>query len=139
MFDVNRVRQDFPILSRKINGKPLVYLDNAATSQKPRQVIEAVVDYYENHNANVHRGIHTLGDESTRMYSQAREKVAKFIGASDPNELVFVRNSTEGINLVAFSWGAANIGKGDVIVTTQMEHHSNFVPWQELAKRTGAR
>jgi cysteine desulfurase / selenocysteine lyase len=136
---MNDVKQDFPILSRKINGKPLVYLDNAATSQKPKAVIEAMVDYYENHNANVHRGIHTLGDESTRMYQQAREKVAKFIGASDPNELVFVRNTTEGINLVAYAWGMANVGKGEVILTTDMEHHSNMVPWQELAKRTGAR
>src|SRR3989344_9476721 len=136
---MNNVKSDFPILSRKINGQPLVYLDNAATTQKPRQVIEVIRDYYENHNANVHRGIHTLGDESTRMYQRAREKVADFVGASDPNELVFVRNTTEGINLVAYSWGMANVGKGDVIVTTEMEHHSNLVPWQELAKRVRAR
>jgi len=136
---MNNVKSDFPILSRKINGQPLVYLDNAATTQKPRQVIEVIRDYYENHNANVHRGIHTLGDESTRMYQRAREKVADFVGASDPNELVFVRNTTEGINLVAYAWGMANVGKGDVIVTTEMEHHSNLVPWQELAKRVGAR
>lgn len=139
MFDVEQIRQDFPILERKINGKPLVYLDNAATSQKPRQVIEAMVDYYEQHNANVHRGIHTLGDESTRLYGEARQAVAKFIGADDPDELVFVRNTTEGINLVAYAWGMANVSKGDVILTTDMEHHSNMVPWQELAKRTGAR
>ncbi len=136
---MNNIKPDFPILNRKINGKPLVYLDNAATSQKPRQVIEAMVDYYEQYNANVHRGIHTLGDESTRMYQQAREKVAEFIGAGDANELVFVRNTTEGINLVAYSWGMANIKSGDVIVTTEMEHHSNIVPWQELVKRVGAR
>lgn len=139
MLDVDQIKRDFPILQRQINGQPLVYLDNAATSQKPRQVIEAMVDYYQQHNANVHRGIHTLGDESTRMYQQARKKIAKFIGAGDANELVFVRNTTEGINLVAYSWGTANVSKGDVIVTTEMEHHSNLVPWQELAKRVGAR
>src|SRR3990167_4913265 len=136
---MNSIKSDFPILNRKINDKPLVYLDNAATSQKPRQVIEAMVDYYEQHNANVHRGIHTLGDESTCLYSEARETVAKFIGVEDTNELVFVRNTTEGINLVAYSWGMANIKSGDVIVTTEMERHSNLVPWQELAKRVGAR
>ena len=136
---MNSIKSDFPILNRKINDKPLVYLDNAATSQKPRQVIEAMVDYYEQHNANVHRGIHTLGDESTCLYSEARETVAKFIGVEDTNELVFVRNTTEGINLVAYSWGMANIKSGDVIVTTEMEHHSNLVPWQELAKRVRAR
>ena len=136
---MNSIKSDFPILNRKINHKPLVYLDNAATSQKPRQVIEAMVDYYEQHNANVHRGIHTLGDESTCLYSEARETVAKFIGVEDTNELVFVRNTTEGIKLVAYSWGMANIKSGDVIVTTEMEHHSNLVPWQELAKRVRAR
>lgn len=139
MLDADQIRRDFPILQRQINGRPLVYLDNAATSQKPRQVIEAMVDYYQQHNANVHRGIHTLGDESTRMYQQARKKIAEFIGAGDANELVFVRNTTEGINLVAYSWGTANVSKGDVILTTEMEHHSNLVPWQELAKRVGAR
>ena len=139
MFDIRQIRKDFPILVRQVNGKPLVYLDNAATSQKPRQVIDAIVDYYRNHNANVHRGIHTLGDESTRMYQQARERVAEFVGADDPDELIFVRNTTEAINLVAYSWGTANVGRGDVIVMTEMEHHSNIVPWQELAKRVGAR
>lgn len=139
MLDVDQIRRDFPILQRQINGHPLVYLDNAATSQKPRQVIEAMVDYYQQHNANVHRGIHTLGDESTRLYGEARQAVVKFIGADDPDELVFVRNTTEAINLVAYSWGMANVGRGDVILTTDMEHHSNIVPWQELAKRTGAR
>ncbi len=137
--DIQAIRADFPILSRKIHDKSLTYLDNAATSQKPRQVIQAIVAYYEQHNANVHRGIHVLGDESTRMYHEARETVAKFIGAVDPLELVFVRNTTEGINLVAFSWGMENLGNGDVILTSEMEHHSNIVPWQELGKRVGAR
>src|SRR3989344_1349017 len=136
--NVQQIRQDFPILGRKINSKPLVYLDNAATSQKPKQVIEAIVDYYQNHNANVHRGLHTLGDEATKLYAEARQTIAKFIGA-DPLELVFVRNTTEAINLVAYSWGMAHVGKGDVVVTTEMEHHSNIVPWQELARRVGAR
>lgn len=139
MLDVSRIREDFLILKRKINGKPLVYLDNAATAQKPRQVIGAIVDYYEQHNANVHRGIHSLGDEATRLYAEARQVVAEFIGAKDSRELVFVRNTTEGINLVAYSWGMANVRRGDVVVTTEMEHHSNLVPWQELAKRVGAR
>src|SRR3989344_6090020 len=107
--DIQAIRADFPILSRKIHDKSLTYLDNAATSQKPRQVIQAIVEYYENHNANVHRGIHVLGDESTRMYAQARETVAKLIGAAEPLELAFVRNTTEGINLVAFSWGMEKI------------------------------
>jgi len=137
--DIQAIRADFPILERKIHDKSLTYLDNAATSQKPRQVIQAIVEYYENHNANVHRGIHVLGDESTRLYGEARQAVAKFVGADDPLELVFVRNTTEGINLVAFSWGGENIKSGDVIVTSEMEHHSNIVPWQELAKRVGAR
>ena len=133
------IKRDFPILGRKINGKPLVYLDNAATSQKPKAVIEAEVGYYEQHNANVHRGIHTLGDEATRMYQEAREKVAGFIGAEDSNELVFVRNTTEAINLVAYAWRGEKVKAGEVILTTEMEHHSNIVPWQELARRVGAR
>lgn len=137
MVDVRAIRDDFPILKRTIHGKPPVYLDNAATSQKPKQVIQAMVDYYEQHNANVHRGIHTLGDESTRLYSEARRVVATFIGAKDPNELIFVRNTTEGINLVARAWGEANLTRGDVVLVTQMEHHSNIVPWQMVAKRVG--
>lgn len=145
MFDLEMIRDDFPILSRKVNGKPLVYLDNAATSQKPQVVIDALVDYYRNHNANVHRGIHTLGDESTRMYAEAREKIASFLGAK-PNELVLVRNTTEAINLVAFAWARENLKEGDpstnsgqsVIVVSELEHHSNLVTWQEVAKATGA-
>jgi len=135
-FDAEKIKRDFPILKRRIHGKPLVYLDNAATSQKPKQVIEAMVDYYENHNANVHRGIHTLGDESTRMYAEAREKVAAFVGALT-NELIFVRNATEAINLVAYAWARGNLGEGRVIVTSELEHHSNLVTWQEVAKATG--
>jgi len=139
MLDVKKIKEDFPILKRKVNGKPLVYLDNAATSQKPARVIEAIKDFYENHNANIHRGIHTLGDEATRMYKQARKTVAEFVGSEDENELVFVRNTTEAINLVAYTWGRQNIGKGEVILTTEMEHHSNIVPWQALAKEKGGR
>lgn len=138
MIDVHNIKKDFPILSRKVHGLPLTYLDNAATSQKPKQVIDAISNYYLNHNANIHRGIHTLGDESTRMYQEARAKVAGFIGATSPTELVFVRNTTEAINLVMRSWGEVNISKGDVILTTEMEHHSNMVPWQVLAQKKGA-
>ncbi len=137
--DVEKIRRDFPILSKLVYGKPLVYLDNAATSQKPRQVIQALVDYYEGYNANVHRGVHALSMESTERYEEARRKVAGFIGAPSPENLIFVRNTTEGINLAASSWGAANIGPGDEILVTEMEHHSNLVPWQRLAKAKGAR
>jgi cysteine desulfurase/selenocysteine lyase len=139
MFDINLIRNDFPILARKIHNKPLVYLDNAATSQKPKQVIQALVNYYEQHNANVHRGIHVLGDEATKLYAEARQTVSKFIGANHPSELVFVRNTTEAINLVAYAWGQDNVHKGDLVLTTRMEHHSNIVPWQELVRRVGAR
>lgn len=133
-----RLRADFPILSRKINGYPVVYLDSAATSQKPNQVLAAMDDYYRNQNANVHRGIHTLSVEATEMYESAREKVAEFVGVKDPAEIIFVRNATEAINLVAYSWGRSNIKKSDEIVITVAEHHSNFVPWQQLAAEKGA-
>src|SRR3989344_5339619 len=138
MIDTKKVRADFPILARKIGGKQIAYLDNAATSQKPRQVIEAIADYYKNHNANVHRGIHTLSVEATEAMENARAKVAKFVGVSDPAEIVFVRNATEAINLVAYAWGRLNIDRGDEIVLTIAEHHSNFVPWQQLALENGA-
>lgn len=138
MFDVQKVRRDFPILQRQINGRPLVYLDNAATSQKPRSVIEATKNYYESHNANVHRGIHTLAEEATQMYESARARVARFINARRPEEIIFVRNATEALNLVAFSWGKANLTEGDEIILSEMEHHSNLVPWQILAKEIGA-
>ena len=138
MFPIKKIRADFPILHRKIRGKPLVYLDNAATSQKPKQVIESISNYYKNNNANVHRGIHTLSVEATEMYEAARRKVADFVGVNDAAEIVFVRNATEALNLIAYSWGRLNISKGDEIVVTVAEHHSNFVPWQQLAIENGA-
>jgi len=129
---------DFPILSRVVHGdKRLVYLDSAATSHKPQQVIDAIVEYYTRHNANVHRGIHVLGDESTKLFHESRSKIAKFFGAEE-DELILVRNTTEALNTIAYTWGEMNIGEGDVIVSTVMEHHSNLVPWQQLAKRKGA-
>jgi cysteine desulfurase/selenocysteine lyase len=143
-FDVEAVRKDFPILDRLINGNPLVYLDSGNTSQKPRQVIDAVREHYERHNANVARSVHTLGTESTEAFEGAREKVAGFVGAHSAAEIVFAKNSTEAINLVAhaFSAGADDprlrLGPGDEIVVTEMEHHSNIVPWQLLCQRTGA-
>ncbi len=136
MIDTQAIRRDFPILSRQINGKPLVYLDNAATSQKPKQVIKAVSEYYRRHNANVHRGIHTLAEEATNSYEEARKKVARFINARSEREVVFVRNATEAINLVAYAWGKRNLKQGDEILTTVMEHHSNLVPWQIVARET---
>jgi len=136
---VARIREDFPILKRLVHGKPLVYLDNAATSQKPRQVIEALTYYYENYNANIHRAIHRLGEEATEAYEEVRAQVARFINAPSPECIVFTRNATEAINLVAYTWGRANIGQGDEILLTEMEHHSNLVPWQRLAKEKGAR
>ncbi len=138
MYDVEKVRENFPILKRMVNGKPLVYLDNAATSQKPRSVIQSLVDYYEGYNANVHRGVHTLSVEATDAHEEARRKVAAFINAPNPEDLIFVRNTTEAINLVALTWALANVTKGDRIVATEMEHHSNLVPWQHVAQQTGA-
>jgi cysteine desulfurase/selenocysteine lyase len=138
MLDVERIRTDFPILKRQVHGKPLVYLDNAATSQKPNTVIDAMSDYYRRYNANIHRGVHTLAEEATEAYEQARRKAGRFINAYSSRETVFVRNTTEAINLVALSWGRANVGAGDVIVLSLMEHHSNLVPWQLLAQATGA-
>ena len=136
--DVQRIREDFPVLSRTVHGKPLVYLDNAATSQKPRAVIQALVDYYERHNSNVHRGVHTLSMEATEMYEEARIKVASFIHSPSPEQIVWTRNTTEAINLVAQTWAAANLKPGDEVLLTEMEHHSNLVPWQQVAARTGA-
>ena len=137
MINVQKIRKDFPILSRRIKGKPLVYLDNAATSQKPKAVIEAVQQYYQGYNANIHRGIHTLAEEATSVYEEARKKVAKFIGAAKPAEIVFTRGTTESINLVAYSWARANLKAGDTILLTVMEHHSNLVPWQLLSQEIG--
>jgi cysteine desulfurase / selenocysteine lyase len=138
-FDVDRIRKDFPILSRTIHGSPLVYLDSAATSQKPTAVLDATRDYYEMHNAAAHRGIHLLAEEATDVYEGARDKVAAFLNAPDRREVVFTKNATESINLVAYALGnAARLGPGDEILVTEMEHHSNLVPWQLLAQRTGA-
>jgi cysteine desulfurase/selenocysteine lyase len=135
-YDVQRVRKDFPILDREVRpGVPLVYLDNAATSQKPTQVLDAMRDYYEHHNANVHRGIHTLAEEATALYEGAREKVARFINAATPAEVVFTKNSSEALNLLAH---VLPFGPGDEVVVTEMEHHSNLVPWQLACQRSGA-
>ncbi len=129
---VERIRRDFPIFSRLENGKPLIYLDSAATSQRPIQVINAVVEFYEKINSNVHRGLYTMSEEATEAYEAARANVSSFVGCK-PEELVFTRNATEALNLVAFSWGRANIKQGDTILITQMEHHSNIIPWQILS------
>lgn len=137
--NVEQIRKDFPILQRKIAGKQLVYLDNAATSQKPRSVIDALTGYYEGYNANIHRGIHTLAEEATDAYEAVRETVRDFIDAEHTHEIIFTRNSTEAINLVAYSWGNANILPGDEIVLTAMEHHSNLIPWQRLATERNAK
>jgi cysteine desulfurase / selenocysteine lyase len=133
------VRADFPILDRRINGKPLVYLDSAATSQKPAVVIDAMDDYYRRYNANPHRGVYTISEEATAAYESARQRVATFIHAGSPKEVIFTRNTTEAINLVRYSWGRANVHAGDRILLTEMEHHSNLVPWQLLAQEVGAR
>lgn len=136
--NLEKIRADFPILHQKVHGKPLVYLDSAATTQKPRQVIEAISNYYENYNSNVHRGIHYLSNQATEMYEKARAGVASYLNAEAPEQIVFTRGTTESINLVANSWGGMNLRSGDVILLTEMEHHSNIVPWQLLAQRTGA-
>ncbi len=135
--DIQAIRRDFPILSRKINGQPLIYFDNAATTQKPRQVIDAIVDYYTNHNGNVHRGVHTLSMEATELYEQSREGTARFVNAKSSSEVVFVRGTTEAINLVAHSLGCNKIGEGDEILVSLMEHHSDIVPWELIAKCRG--
>lgn len=139
MYDVETIRKDFPILDRQINGHKLVYLDNAATSQKPNCVIKSLTDYYQSYNANIHRGIHTMSEEATEAYEAVREKVKRFINAPDIRGIVFTRNATEAINLVAHSWGRNNILAGDEIVLSPMEHHSNLVPWQLLAQERGAK
>ena len=139
VLDVDRVRQDFPILQRTVHGKPLVYLDSAATTQKPRQVLDALARYYAHGNANIHRGVYLLSEEATAAYDGARTKIQRFINARTSREVVFTRNSTESINLVAQSFGRQNIGPGDEILITHMEHHSNIVPWQLLCEQTRAR
>ncbi len=137
-YNVEKIREDFPILKRVTDGKPLVYLDNAATSQKPEQVIETLDRYYREYNANIHRGIYKISEEATAAHEEARAKIARFINAQSPDEIVFLRGTTEAINLVAQSWGRANIGLGDSIMLTEMEHHSNIVPWQLLAREKTA-
>ena len=139
MYDVEKVRKDFPILERRIGEKRLVYLDNAATSQKPRRVLDVLGEYYEVHNANIHRAVHRLAEEATAAYEEAREKVASFLGAPDVRSLVFTRGTTESINLVAYAWGRKNLREGDEVVLTETEHHSNLVPWQLAARATGAK
>ncbi|TLY03869.1 MAG: cysteine desulfurase [Thaumarchaeota archaeon] len=138
--NIESIRNDFPILKRKVHkDKQLIYFDNAATSQKPIQVIEAISDYYLNYNSNIHRAVHELAEEATAAYETTRDKVAKFINVKNREEIVFVRGTTEAINLVAYSWGRQNVYKDDIIVTTEYEHHSNIVPWQMLAKEKGAK
>ncbi len=135
--DPQALRHDFPILNRKVNGNPLIYFDNAATTQKPRQVIDAIVDFYENHNSNVHRAVHNLSMEATDLYENSREEIAKFIKAKSPSEVVFVRGTTEAINLAAYSWGLNNLSSGDEVLVSLMEHHSNIVPWEITSKLKG--
>ena len=136
--DVARIRADFPILARPMHGRPLVYLDSAATSQKPRQMIEALTSFYERHNANIHRGVYALAEEATSMYENARARLARFVGAPDPSSIVFNRGTTESINLVAYGYGRKFLREGDEILLTALEHHSNIVPWQFVAQATGA-
>jgi cysteine desulfurase/selenocysteine lyase len=135
--DIETVRADFPILERRVHGLPLVYLDNAATSQKPRAVIDTLAHYYEQTNANVHRGVHTLSEEATAQYEGARARVSEFINATCPKEVIWTRNASEALNVVAYSWGRANLQRGDRVLLTEMEHHSNIVPWQILAAERG--
>jgi cysteine desulfurase/selenocysteine lyase len=139
VYDVEEIRRDFPILDRRIGDKKLVYLDNAATSQKPRRVLDALDEYYERHNANIHRGVHRLAEEATAAYEEARRKVARLLGAPDTTGLVFTRGTTESINLVAYAWGRKFLREGAEVVLTEAEHHSNLVPWQLAAQATGAK
>jgi cysteine desulfurase / selenocysteine lyase len=137
--DVESLRKDFPIFEMEVHGKPLIYLDSAATSQKPRQVVDRMVTFYETENANVHRGVYELSERATNAYEGARAACARFIGARDPRSIVFTRGATEGLNLVRFTWARANVHEGDEILVTQMEHHSNLIPWQILAQEAGAK
>ena len=137
-YDIDKTRRDFPVLKRLVHGKRLVYLDNAATTQKPIQVINSISDYYSNYNANIHRSVHQLAEEATEAFEGARKKVGQFVSSSHTEEIVFTRNATEALNLVAQSLSRQFLKKGDKIVVTVMEHHSNFVPWQQIAKWYGA-
>ncbi len=140
IFSIEEIRGDFPVLSRRVrDDKKLVYLDNAATTQKPNQVIDAITDYYQNHNSNIHRAVHALAEESTEAFEVTRDKIAKFLNIQNREEIVFVKGTTEAINLVAYAWGRDNVKKGDIVVTTEYEHHSNIVPWQLLREETGAK
>lgn len=139
MLDPYRIREDFPILRRRVNGHPMIYFDNAATTQKPKEVIRAIKDFYEGHNANVHRAVHTLSQEASELYECAHEEVAKFIGAKGMEETIFVRGTTEAINLVAYALGFSNLGKNDEVVVSVMEHHSNIVPWELVSRLRGFR
>ena len=136
--DAHTLRRDFPIFEQEIHGKPLAFLDSAASSQKPRQVLDAMTEFYETSYANVHRGVYVLAERATEALEHARERTRAFLNAPDAREVIFVRNATEGINLVAYAWGLSNLGPGDVVVVTELEHHSNFVPWQFIAGKTGA-
>ena len=136
--NAHAVRADFPIFEQKIHGKPLAFLDSAASSQKPRQMLEAMTTFYETSYANVHRGVYVLAERATAALEGAREKVRALINAPDAREIIFVRNATEAINLVAYAWGMTNLGPGDIVIVSELEHHSNFVPWQYVAGRTGA-
>jgi len=136
--DASKLRADFPIFEQQIHSKPLAYLDSAATAQKPRQVLDALRTFYETSYANVHRGVYELSERATAGYEGARQKLAGFVNAPSEREVIFTRNATEGLNLVAYAWGLVNLGPGDLVVVTELEHHSNFVPWQYIAKRTGA-
>src|SRR4030095_2807867 len=135
--DVQRIRADFAYLEDLVNGKPVAYLDSASSTQKPRQVLDAMRDFYEHSYANVHRGVYELAERATEGLETAREKVRGLLNAPAAREVIFVRNATEGINLVAYAWGLSNLGPGDVVLVTELEHHSNFVPWQYIAHRTG--
>src|SRR5512147_2810592 len=138
--NVNEIRKNFPILQRETSpGVPLVYLDSTATSQKPLSVIEAMNEYYRRSNANIHRGVHTLAEEATTMYEQARVKIAKFINARSAHQIIYTRNTSESINLVAYTWARANLKQGDLVILTEMEHHSNLVPWHILQSERGVR
>jgi len=136
--DAQKLRADFPIFEQEINGKPLAYLDSAVSTHKPRQVLDKLREFYETSYANVHRGVYTLSERSTAEYEGARNKIADYVNAASPREIVFVRGATEALNLVAYAWGLVNLKPGDLVVVTELEHHSNFVPWQYMAKRTGA-
>jgi cysteine desulfurase/selenocysteine lyase len=136
--DARRIRADFPIFERLVGGKPLAFLDSAVSAHKPRQVLEALGDFYEHSYGNVGRGVYTLAERANEAYEKAREKARKFVNAHSPREIIFTRNTTEGLNLVAYAWGLDNLGPGDIVLASELEHHSNFVPWQEVARRTGA-